>query len=255
MSEKREHFKNYYKQFVANGMGLEQLRERLEFMRKDSAAFKSTTPQAAHIRADSRIFIQLTECEIKRLETLKKPTVQIPIASGAAQTKEEMACKVEFDRLTAQKNQYEQVLDKGEVVRLSELTMWFINEGTALIDRVCPQSASYRKERDAVRSKYKEVQRVCDAHASSPPCVPRLPGKEPAPAPQAAAPLKPLQNKPPAGCESGGAQGGANFKHCLAVACEKQQHKFEDSGGGCFTCDRGGSDQWTRCTSGFGSAR
>ncbi len=61
-----------------------------------------------------------------------------------------MDCTDRFDRLTAEKTRHERRLNKGEVVRLSELTMWFINKGTDVIDRWCPDSVRYRKERDAL---------------------------------------------------------------------------------------------------------
>ena len=153
-------------------------------------------PSRRKIGLGTRSDVQRWGCAVTVLKARKaEEEARKAKAREARESEEEMDCKVEFDALTARKTKYEQLLDKGEVVRLSELAMWYLNKGTALIDRICPQSASYLKQRASIQQSYKELQRVCDAHASSPPCVPRLPGGKPAPAPQAAAPLPPLQNK------------------------------------------------------------
>ncbi len=196
-------------------------------------------------------FAKLEQNALAALEWAKSVKVDNPAESARSQSPEEQACAVSLKSLEKQFNAAQDEIPEDSVVVRSESVLWVAAESIAKIKAQCPQSATYQKQAAQLQTTYRETQRVCDAHASRP-CTPRLPGKEPAaPAPQVAAPLKPLQDKPPGECSG----VGANFKHCLAVACEKQQHKFEDSGGGCFTCDRGGSDQWTRCTSGFGSAR
>ena len=146
-------------------------------------------------------------------------------------------------------NQYSAQHDipKNSVVVLSEANMWRIAKSIEVIKAQCPQSERYKAEVASIQSSYGEIKRVCDASASNPPCKPRLPGKEPAPAaPQVATALPPLQKKPPASCES---QSGANWKKCLQEACAKLEGTF--SGNNCVSCEWAGGG-WNRCPPGSG---
>jgi hypothetical protein len=189
------------------------------------------------------------------VEWAKTVKVDNAAESARSESTEEQACAVSLKSLEKQFNAAQREIPEESVVVRSESVLWVAAESIAKIKAQCPQSATYQRQSAQLQTTYNETNRVCDAHASSPPCVPRLPGKEPAaPAPQVAAPLKPLQNKPPGDCNG----KGENFKHCFKVACEKQGHTFSESvndGDTCYTCDRGGSDQRTSCVSGFGSAR
>lgn len=156
------------------------------------------------------------------------------------------ACAASLKTIENQYSAAQRGIPANSVVVLSEANMWRIAKSIEAIKTQCPQSERYKAEVASIQSSYAEVKRVCDATASSPPCKPRLPGKEPAPAPQVATALPPLQAKPPASCES---QSGANWKRCLQEACAKLNGEF--SGNSCVSCYWGGGG-WNRCPPGSG---
>jgi hypothetical protein len=195
---------------------------------------------AAQVEADmARLIREASAAKVKSTTNQK--------SSATSQTLEEKACQAEIGRLITRRNDNEKLLKAGEVVRLSELTMWFIRESVAVIDRTCPNSENYRKERATNLQQYKEVQRVCDASASSPPCRPRLPGKDPVPPPpQIVKPLPPLKDKPKEDC---GKPPSASAIQCLKAKCAPDE--LRPGANGCYFCGTRDTGRfWSACPDG-----
>lgn len=168
------------------------------------------------------------------------------VTGSGAVNAADAACATSLKSLENQFAAARRDIPTNSVVVLSEASMWLAAESIGKIKAQCPQSEKYSAEVGRLQSQYRDLKRACDASASRT-CAPRLPGKEPAPAPQAvAAPLPPLQGKPPASCDS---QGGANFRKCMQEACAKQEGTLR--GSTCLTCDFP-SGAWTRCPPGSG---
>jgi hypothetical protein len=166
-----------------------------------------------------------------------------------AGTKEDNACKAQIESLEAKRRAYERTLQPDEIVRRSELTMWFINEANAIIDRTCAQRKTYADYRTHGTKQYPELMRVCNQMASRP-CTARTPTDEkPSVASAPAAPLPSLRNDTPSACDGNGS--GASSQKCLVDSCVKQGGK--PVVGACIAC-RGtpGGGDWTRCPPGSG---
>lgn len=141
------------------------------------------------------------------------------------------------------------------VVALSEATLWKIAKATEMVAAKCPNSPRYREEVSRLNHTYQEIQRACDATSSSPPCVPRLPGKPSVSPPAAVAKsLPPLKGKPKE--ESCGLPPSANAVKCLEAKCAKQEGKLSLDKDGCAHCNtKNIGNYWFICPTGIGGAR
>jgi hypothetical protein len=168
-----------------------------------------------------------------------------PVKSGAPADPAERTCEAGVKDIEKEYKASAANIPRDSVVVQSEAAMWRMAKLMALVEAKCPQSKQYRREVEGLRGMYASTQKTCDALASAPPCKPRLPGKQAVPVPsQAAKPLPPLRDTPAPDCK---AQSGANFRHCLQVACEKQKGTLR--GKECFTCDYP-TGAWTKCPRG-----
>lgn len=121
--------------------------------------------------------------------------------------------------------------------------MWAAGKSIEKIKAQCPQSERYKAEAARFQSQYRETKRVCDASASRT-CAPRLPGKEPAPAPVGNSLPQLRKESTPEDCS------GANWMQCRRKECTERKGTFSTKNG-CAICyaDAG---NWTKCPVGSG---
>lgn len=159
-------------------------------------------------------------------------------------------CAAKLKTVEASFNAAQPNIPKNSVVVLSEATMWMLTESINIIESTCPNSVSYRGLAAQFRQTLAQTKQVCD-RSSTRPCIAQLPGRAAAPPPpQAASPLKPLENKPPTSCEPSSSTG-LSFTSCAREACESGGGSFAIGSTGCAGCTRAGGS-WTLCPKGSG---
>ncbi len=159
-------------------------------------------------------------------------------------------CAAKLKSIEASFNAAQPSIPKNSVVVLSEATMWMLTESINIIESTCPNSVNYRGQAAQFRQTLAQTKQVCD-RSSTRPCIAQLPGRAPGPPPpQAASPLKPLENKPPASCEPSSSTG-LSFTSCAREACESGGGSFAIGSTGCAGCTRAGGS-WTLCPKGSG---
>ncbi len=106
------------------------------------------------------------------LEWAKSVKVDHAAESARSQSPEEQACAASLKSLEKQFDSVQRKIPSSSVVVRSESVLWVATESIAKIKAQCPQSATYQRQIAQLETTYRETQRVCDAHASTPPLRP-----------------------------------------------------------------------------------
>jgi hypothetical protein len=88
-----------------------------------------------------------------------------PKTTGAYAEHEQ--CRVAMQQLGDRMERADKALPDSDIVRRSELILWYTMEAQAAIARTCPNSPSYRKDSQEFQATYENVLHTCNQIASS----------------------------------------------------------------------------------------
>ncbi len=178
-----------------------------------------------------------------------------PIRWAGKSSPADIACWKSLGEITKQYDAEKKNIPENSIVVLSEATMWKIAKSTELISAKCPNSSEYMPEISRMKHVYEGLQRACDATSTSPPCVPRLPGK-----PSVSPPVPVANTLPPLKGKSlevaCGLPPSPNAIKCLEEKCDKQEGKLSLDKDSCAHCNtKNIGNYWFVCPTGVGGAR